>query len=492
MLKKIISNTLAQVFSKFWTAIISIILIWLLTNYFTVELFWSYNKVYNYIYIFAFLVDLWLYAITIKEISANKDKAEYIFWNILTLRVITGSFVIVFATTISFFLPWYNSELIMYSILIASFFALFSLINSSMLALMQSYMKMEFSLFSAIIWKLVILLLTFLLFTKIYPNPEISWYFEPFLFVMSIWAFWILINAILNYFYAKKIINIRFNFDWKYIKKIFITSLPYWIALFLAVVYTKIDIVLISLIEKWLIAERSIALYSLPLKIMDVFMMIWAFLMNSLLPSMSKYYKENNFKKLKEITQNTFKLLLVFWVWIISLGLVFKDYIIRLIANENYLIITELNRYTASNAFDIVFFMLLFFYLGLVFSYLLVATEKQNRLLKISIILTIVNIIWNIIIIPYYSFIWAWIVTVLTQILFLSLAYFFSRDVIKFQIPIFYILLIIISWFILNKITNLLITNYPLSDYYNLLYWFALFGIYSWIFWFFEYKKIKT
>jgi O-antigen/teichoic acid export membrane protein len=45
---------------------------------------------------------------------------------------------------------------------------------------------------------------------------------------------------------------------------------------------------------------------------MDVFMMLGAFLLNSLLPSMSTNYKEKNFKKLQEISQNTFKVLFAF------------------------------------------------------------------------------------------------------------------------------------------------------------------------------------
>jgi len=79
MLKKIASNTLAQVFSKIITATISIVLLGLITNYLTIELFGNYNMVFNYIFIFAFLVDLGLYAITIKEISADKKNTEYIF-----------------------------------------------------------------------------------------------------------------------------------------------------------------------------------------------------------------------------------------------------------------------------------------------------------------------------------------------------------------------------------------------------------------------------
>ena len=88
MFKKIASNTIAQVLSKVLTAIISIFLISILTNYFSVEMYGLYSKIYNYIWIFVFLADLWLYAIAIREITANKLDSAKIVWNIMTLRLI--------------------------------------------------------------------------------------------------------------------------------------------------------------------------------------------------------------------------------------------------------------------------------------------------------------------------------------------------------------------------------------------------------------------
>jgi O-antigen/teichoic acid export membrane protein len=58
MLKKIASNTVAQILSKVGTAIISIFLISILTNYLSIELYGLYLKIYNYIGIFVFLADL--------------------------------------------------------------------------------------------------------------------------------------------------------------------------------------------------------------------------------------------------------------------------------------------------------------------------------------------------------------------------------------------------------------------------------------------------
>ena len=86
MYKKIASNTISQIFSKAWTAIIAIFLISVLTNYLTVELYWLYSKVYNYVWIFVFLADLWLYAITIREITNNKERIHKIYSKCLQVK----------------------------------------------------------------------------------------------------------------------------------------------------------------------------------------------------------------------------------------------------------------------------------------------------------------------------------------------------------------------------------------------------------------------
>lgn len=493
MLKKIASNTLAQVFSKLVTAVIAIVLIWLLTNYLTVELYWTYSKLYNYAYIFAFLVDLGLYAITIREISANKDKVEYIFWNILTLRLITWVSVLFFSILIAFFLPWYNWDLELIAIFLLWFFTIFSLLNSSFLALMQSYMKMEYSFVSIVSWKLLVLALTFFGIYYLFPLESINGnYFYPFLWVILAWTIGIFLNMILNYYYAKKITKISLRLDWEYIKHIFKISLPYGIALFLSVVYTKIDIVLISLMEQWVIGDRSVALYSVPLKIMDVFMIMWAFFLNSLLPILSENFKKNKIDKIKEILENAFKVLFWVAVWIVSLWLVFKETIIRIIATPDYLEVTDLNKYTSSEAFSVVLFILLFFYISLIFSYLLIATERQNRLLKITSILTIINIVWNIIMIPYLSFIWAWIVTVITQISFFVLGYLFTRDILKFNFPVKFIWYTSILWVILYIMWTYILNNFSIWLYFNLIYWIILFSIYAGFIWKVEYRAIDT
>lgn len=490
MLKKIASNTISQIISKAGTAIISIFLISLLTNYLSVEMYGLYSKVYNYIGIFVFLADLWLYAITITEITNNKENTQKIVGNVLTLRLILWIAILFLALFFALFLPWYNSTLALLSIAIASVFTILQLINSSILALMQAHMKIEFSAFSLISAKLINLWLISLVAYVFYPKTLIEHtdYFTPFLYIMSVWVVSVFINTLLNYFYArKKIIHFGFAFDFDYIKHIFKTALPYGLALFLSVFYFKMDVMLISVLEgpeKW---DVSTALYAVPMKIVEVIMVIWGFYMTSLLPSLTNLFKNNDTKWLQKITTLSFKILFAFASMVVSLWILFRAYMIQIIANSDYL--STIHNYNSSDAFLIVFFVLLFYFLSLVFIYFLVASKNQSKLLKINIIVTVCNFVGNMILIPKYSFVGAGIVTLLSQILLFVLWYFQTKKLLDIQIPIAFMLKNIMFWIIVYLLWFFVLAKYSVWVYFDFfVYGGALFLLYL-LYFYFEFQK---
>lgn len=465
MFKKILSNTAYQVLGKMLTAIISIFLLNLLTNYLPIDLFWEYWKVYNYLLIFAFLADLWLYTISIREINKTPEKSEKIIWNILSLRVALWTIIIWISLLIASFIPSYSSTLTLLSILIVWVFTLFWLINSSILALMQANLKMQFSLFSSVFWKLINLLcivaIIFLIFPKntISENALSNWeFFWPFIAIMCAGLIWNIITTGMNYFYSKNIVNISFLWDTEYIKHIFITSLPYGIAIFLWVVYMKVDIILLSILESPDKANISIALYSVPMKVMEVFMLTGTFFLNSILPGLSKSFSENNDVEIHRTLKTSYIFLLSWSAIMLIFGFIFKDLMIEIIANSDYLN-RDIYQYTSSDAFIIVLLMIVFYFMFLLFQYIFIAAEKQSDLLKINIAITLFNIIWNIILIPKYSFLGAWIITVLSQFLLMILAYFYSRKIVNFTIPKKETWLIILTSIFLYLIINFLYTT---------------------------------
>jgi len=78
-------------------------------------------------------------------------------------------------------------------------------------------------------------------------------------------------------------------------------------------------------------------------------------------------------------------------ILIFVLGVLFRDNMIEIIANKEYL--DSALTFNSSDAFLVVFAVVLFNFVSLVFIYILIATKNQSKLLKINIIVTIVNII---------------------------------------------------------------------------------------------------
>ena len=494
MFKKIASNTIAQVISKILTAIISIFLLSILTKYLSIEWFWLYSKIFNYLWIFAFLADLWLYTIMIREISEknNKKDIEKIVWNVLSLRVWLWIIIIFLALIIAYFLPWYNSNLELLSIFIIWIFTLISLMNSTFLAYMQSQLKMEFSLFSVVAGKILnlslVLLIVFVLIRKdeIDIWYDIMWLDWAIILIFISALFWILLNTFLNYWYANKSCNIWMRLDTDYIKYIFKISLPYWIALFLSVIYFKLDIILLSILE-WDKADISIALYSLPMKIIEVLMVISGFYLNSVLPKMSELFDWSNNKKLQKLLVISFKILFSFWIIVLTLWTLFRNNVIEIIGNSNYLSPTN-HIYSSSDAFLIVLAVLLFNAISLLFIYIYIAAKKQSILLKINIFITLFNVIWNIILIPKYSFVWAWIITLVSQALLFIISYYYSRKIIKFSFPRKFIFKIIFLSVIIFFIVNYLLQNYSMWLYLDILFYGFSF---TWIYSYLVFREIK-
>lgn len=228
---------------------------------------------------------------------------------------------------------------------------------------------------------------------------------------MGIW-----VNYFLNFRYVNRFTKIGFLFDWQYMKQTILASLPYGIALFLSVVYFKVDVILISVLEPSTTADQSIALYSLPMKIIEVLMVVGVFFLNSLLPALSEGFEKKNIQGLRLLVGNSFRFLFAFGVSILVLGMIFAEHIISLLATKDYLD-HSLHTYTSLDVISLVLFLLVFYFLGSLFNYIFIASKHEKTLLHINIFLTLFNILGNLILIPWFSFYGSACVTLASQIL---------------------------------------------------------------------------
>ena len=437
--KKVYTNTIAQIGGKVITAIISIGLIKILTNYLDISGYGLYSKIYNYLSIFAVIADLWLYTITVREISHHKnDKkmVDTIIGNVLTLRTIFGGGIILLSLIIALVLPGYSSLSALIGIFIVSWFTLFGLINSSIMSLLQAYLQTEFSLISTTIGKITTFGLIAWTAYWFLPHDTMmqseSGKILGFALVMLAGLMGNMIMTLLTYIYASKIHSIRFRFDKDYIRHILWISLPYGIALFLNVIFFKVDIILLSILEPKNIADTSIALYSLPMKIVEVGMMYGTLFLNSMLPLLTEAIKQNSYEK-NILAEKAYRILLLFGFGLATYLFTYADEVIHLIANKEYFT-NPFWIYTSKDALQVVVWIFFFYFLSSLFTYILIAANEQRKMMYINSGIAGVNILGNILFIPIYSFIGSAYVTVITQILLLVITYSIARKYIQIRI----------------------------------------------------------
>jgi O-antigen/teichoic acid export membrane protein len=398
----------------------------ILTNMLDLEHYGLYSKLYNYLSIFAVIADLGLYTITVRELSAHewdKKMQEKIAANVLSLRTLSGLLIIWLALGVGYFLDGYNSREAMIGIFIVSLFTLLWLINSSLMSYLQAILKTEFSIIANTSGKL----LTFGMIVFFYYNCSVfcSWN-ERLAYILLAWVAGNLLMTMLTWWYASKWQKIRFAWDTEYIRHILKISIPYGVALFLGVIFFKVDVILLSIMEPPDIADSIIGLYSLPMKIIEVGMMYGTVFLNSLLPVLTVAYAEHQNEKARKLIKHAF-ILLFGGGMIASLVLFFSaEQILTLISSREF-IETSIYGHTGVDAMRIVAWVFFVYTISALFTYILIAQNEQKKMLSINLSVAVFNIIGNIIIIPYYSFIGSAYVTLASQILLFILVVYATR-----------------------------------------------------------------
>jgi O-antigen/teichoic acid export membrane protein len=223
-----------------------------------------------------------------------------------------------------------------------------------------------------------------MLFASIlYPITSGGGMTERFTLVMIAGLLGNLMMTLLTWWYTSRHHPVRFGWDTLYMKHMLLTSLPYGIALFLNVIFFKVDIILLSLLEPENIANTAIALYSLPMKIVEVGMMYGTVFLNSLLPVLTESIEKKDKKTYEKLTKHAF--LLLFTGGLIGTVILssFAPEIIRLISTEAF-ISTTLSGYGSIDALRIVAWIFLVYFLSSLSTYILIARGEQKKMMYIN------------------------------------------------------------------------------------------------------------
>lgn len=396
MFKQIIVNTSAQIVGKIVSASSTLIITLLIGRSLGPAGFGEFTKIFVFIGYFYILCDFGFNSIYVKEKSTN-----YLFRNLLGLRIILSIILVISAISLSLLLPYNPQNSIGFNpqvklgILIASLTIITQALFTSANAIFQKRLRYDLSSVATLLGSAVMLIATavvylttnsLLAFVFVYILGGITYVLGAFALIAK--KFKQSLSPVVNYEEFKSLIFL---------------SWPIGIALILNLIYFRVDVFILANSRE----SAEVGLYGLGYQFFQAALAVPIFFANALYPILSSLYPKN-------ITEfnKTAKSWLVNLI-IISLGLTVFLFII------SYLIpIIYDPRYTgAGAALRILSLGMPFFFISALFWHLLIIYDKQKLLIYIYSAGALFNLIANLIFIPTYGYIAASYITVISEIL---------------------------------------------------------------------------
>lgn len=434
--RRILSNTFIQITGKAVTAILSIVIVKIITNFLGVEAYGLYISVYEFLAFFGIVADFGLFTIAVREITHDLDRKDFIFGNIFSLRALLASTMMILAVIVVFLIPKYQGTWIPLGVAIASISLFFSILNGMISSVLQVNLKMQYPAIALILGKIVAVGYMVYVVAYAYTQPSAEAFFQ------LLWA-GVIGNGVMllfTWFFARRYAKIRFLFNWDYWKMTLWKALPYGAALVLNMVYFRIDSILLFFLRD----ATEVGIFGTPMRILDILLTIPIYFMSSVLPTLTLQVKHMP-EKINSTMQHAFDFLIAVSAPVVAGVQALAYPLIFAVSSPEFLSRLDEGFYGSDIALQILIVAMFFACIGSVFTFTLIALGKQGKLLYISLIVAVINIAANLLIIPHWGFRGAAVVSVLSEILIVILAIAMLRRHLSYHLNLIPALKIVFS-----------------------------------------------
>ncbi|MDZ4217247.1 MAG: flippase [Candidatus Gracilibacteria bacterium] len=417
--RKILSTTAIQIAGKIMTAVLSIVIIKYITSLESIPglegLPADYKLIYTYLAFFGIIADFGLFTIAVREMSQAKDQEEqqFIMGNLFGMRFFTILIAMVMASLFIFLIPTENYTMtVKFGVTIAAITTVLTMMASTTSSILQVHLRMTMPTIALALGKIVMAayIITIIIFFQ-----DIPYAFYHLIFAGITGAF---MTFVITWHYTRKWFPFRTHFRFDYWKRIFKEALPYGAAIILSTMYYKMDILLLSFMRD----KQEIAIYGYPSSIIEMLAIFPIYFMNSTLPTLSRAFAESS-EKVKKIIQLSFNFIALITLPMVIGGVILSRPLMAFVMNQEFLTGNVAGYYGADIAFQLLLLPTIFAFVNTLFSFVLIASGKQAKLLKINLFGVLFNLITNLLFIPSYGFIAAGITTLLSEALVIWLTW---------------------------------------------------------------------
>lgn len=397
---KIAHNTIIQIISKVVATALGLLTIAIMTRYLGKAGFGDYATIITYLTFFATIADLGLTLVTVQLISKPKAHIEKIIGSLFGFRLVTALFFLSLSIIISFFLPY--SSAIKIGIAVTAFSFLFVNFNQILVGIFQKNLQMGKVAIAETVSRLFLFITVYLVYVFDYGLMGI----------LLATVFSNFISFLFHYFFSRRIVKARINFDLKVWKSIIHQSWPIAVTIFFNLIYLRADIIILSLFK----SSEEVGIYAAAYKVTDVLVTIPFMFAGIILPILTNSWASQKRDYFKAVLQRSFDVMVIFALPILAGTYFTAEAIINIIAgsefSESTLVLKILMTATS------------FIFIGTVFSHAVIAIEKQKKIISSYFFVAVTSLLAYFIFVPKYSYLGAAWVTVYSEVV-IGLASFF-------------------------------------------------------------------
>lgn len=409
--KTIASNTIIQFAARLIGAAAQALIVIILARTFVLHLgaeegvrqMGRYATIFAFTVLFGTFSEFGLFPTLVKEFSENEGKARLILAKALPLRMIVAFIVAVAGIVLAFALHF--EAVITTGIILLAISTLWTAVANTVVAYFQSRLMMVYPATAEIVGRLIG-------FCAVATAALLGASLSSIVLLSLIGFF---VTFIANLVFLSRFEHIGWEVDVAYWKKLLKHAAPVGMISVLALIYFKIDAVMLAAMRD----KFDTGIYSIPYKLIDVLITFPTLFVGNVFPVLARVL--NDHERAQALFRKSFDFLAVAGFPVAFGVFALANPIIHLIGGETYLHASSISiagmPITAVEVLRILIWAVLFSFFGNMLSTLLVLKNLQSRYVWAALAATLFNVGVNFLIIPRYSYFGTSLTTVATEIL---------------------------------------------------------------------------
>jgi O-antigen/teichoic acid export membrane protein len=408
--QKIAYNTVVQIIGKALSTLLGVISLAIMTRYLKTTGFGEYSTIINFVSFFAMSADLGLTLISAQMISNPNENQNKMLSNLFSLRLVSALLLLGLAPLTVMFFPY--SPIIKIGVLIATISYLFPALNQIIIALFQKTLKMERAMLAEVGGKVFLVIAMFIAIKIDSGLNGILW--------VSVFSAGV--GFILNWFLSKKEAKIKLEFDFTVWKKILKKTWPLATTIILNLIYQKGDIITLSLFKD----VTDVGIYGAAYRTIEVIGTIPYMFAGVMLPLFTLNWINKNFSFFEKLIQKSFNFMIVLAVPLIIGAQFTATEVIKLIAGDDFA--------NGGLPLQILMISIALLFVSCIFSHVIIAIDKQKKVILLYLITAISSLILYLILIPKMSYLGASLVTIYSNLIILIGSLFYTKKFTKIKL----------------------------------------------------------